>query len=73
MSEKIYCGSAKKITTQYGDIVKISMTKSDVQKLSENLNEKGFVNLKIQERREADKYGNTHSVLIDDWKPNTQI
>jgi broad-specificity NMP kinase len=70
MSEKIYCGSAKQIETQYGQMMKVSMSRADVEKLQANLNEKGYVNLKIQERQSADKFGNTHSVLIDTWQPN---
>jgi broad-specificity NMP kinase len=67
---KIYCGSAKQIETQYGQMMKVSMSRADVEKLQANLNEKGYVNLKIQERQSADKFGNTHSVLIDTWQPN---
>jgi len=71
MSEqKIYCGSAKKITTQYGELMKVSFSRSDIEKLTANLNEKGWVNLNISERKEADKYGNTHSVVVDNWKPS---
>jgi outer membrane protein assembly factor BamA len=69
MSDKIYCGNAKAIKTQYGEIMKVSLSRSDIEKLTANLNEKGYVNLNITERREADKYGKTHSVVIDTWKP----
>jgi outer membrane protein assembly factor BamA len=69
MSDKIYCGNAKAIETKYGEIMKVSFSRSDIEKLNQNLNEKGYVNLNITERREADKYGNTHSVVIDTWKP----
>lgn len=71
MSEtKTYCGSAKVIKTQYGEIMKVSFSRSDIEKLTANLNEKGWINLNISERKEADKYGNTHSVVVDNWKPS---
>jgi hypothetical protein len=71
MSEqKTYVGSAKVIKTQFGEIMKVSFSRSDIEKLTANLNEKGWINLNISERREADKYGNTHSVVIDNWKPS---
>ena len=71
MSEqKIYVGSAKVIKTQFGELMKASFSKSDLEKMMQNLNEKGYITVSIPERREADKYGNTHSVVVDNWKPN---
>lgn len=32
-------------------------------------NEKGYFNLEIQKRKEAGKYGETHYVKVDEWKP----
>jgi len=32
-------------------------------------NEKGYFNLEIQKRKEAGKYGDTHYVKVDEWKP----
>lgn len=70
--EKIYCGSAKTITTQYGNIYKISFNKDDIKKLQENLSEKGWVNLNMIERKEVGKYGETHSISVDTWQPKEQ-
>ena len=68
MADKIYCGSAKEINTSFGKIMKVSMSKKDIQLLTENLNEKGYINLNIQERKTPDNYGNTHYVIVDTWK-----
>lgn len=40
------------------------------QFLHEHKNEKGYCNLVVCERREADKYGNTHYIALDTWKPD---
>ncbi len=37
--------------------------------IKEHRNEKGYLNLKIEKRREAGQYGDTHSVVLDTWKP----
>lgn len=74
--EKTYVGSvkAKTITTAYGDmeILKISFSKSDIEKLSENLNERGWVNLDMVKRKQVSDKGQTHSITIDTWKPDAK-
>jgi len=69
MSEKIYIGNAKVISTQYGNMTKISMTEKDVNTLSDSINN-GWVNLIIKERREPSQSGMTHYLEVDNWKPN---
>jgi glycerophosphoryl diester phosphodiesterase len=32
-------------------------------------NEKGYFNLEIKKRKEAGKYGDTHYLQVDEWKP----
>lgn len=68
MSEKIYCGSARVIPTQYGDLTKVSFHKDDVQKLMDNL-ENGWVNLVIKEKKEKVDGKPTHYLEVDTWKP----
>ncbi len=67
--EKIYVGNAKKITTQYGDLMKLSMTAEDVEKMQANLSN-GWINVNIKERREPSAGGMTHYLEVDTWKPN---
>ena len=66
--EKIYCGNGKKIPTQYGDLMKISFTAEDLQKMQDNL-ENGWINLNLKERREPSERGTTHYLEVDTWKP----
>lgn len=41
-----------------------------VEELRQHTNEKGYFNLEIKERKEVGKYGESHSVTVDEWKPN---
>lgn len=62
MSDKTYVGKGKTFG-KFGQ-VKIGFRYTDVTP-----NEKGFVNLVVAEMKAPDKWGNTHTVYIDDWKP----
>jgi hypothetical protein len=68
MADKIYCGNGKKITTRYGDMMRLSLTESDLQALQDNL-DNGWVNVKVCERREPSQSGMTHYLEVDTWKP----
>ena len=68
MSEKIYVGNGKVITTQYGDLMKLSFTEEDVKKLRDSL-DNGWVNLVVKERKEPSAKGTTHYLEVDTWKP----
>jgi hypothetical protein len=70
MSEKIYVGNGKLIKTQHGELMKISFNKGDLQRMEQHLNEAGFVNLLLAERREPSQHGSTHYLIIDTWKPS---
>jgi hypothetical protein len=67
--EKIYCGNGKLIKTQYGDLMKLSFTTEDLEKLQSKL-DNGWVNAVVKERREPSEKGTTHYLEIDTWKPN---
>lgn len=70
---KIYApASAKKVTFQSGkSILKIGI---NVEKFKDFLdthrNAKGYINLGISERKETSRYGETHTVWLDTWKPD---
>ena len=72
MTDKIYVGGGKAITTQYGELLKISFNRDDLAKLNANLNAKGYVNLNCNQRKEPSQYGQTHSLVIDTWEPTQQ-
>lgn len=67
MAEKVYVGKGK-VVGKFNQL-KLGIRVDDLVK---NANEKGYVNILVGEMREADKYGNTHTVWIDDWKPDTK-
>jgi hypothetical protein len=67
--EKKYVGSSKNIQGKFGEIQKLSFSKKDLEVLLDNLNEKGYVNLNRIAKKETDKYGNTHYLIIDEWQP----
>ena len=69
--ERIYVGNAKKITTQYGELMKLSITAEDIEKMRQNLNN-GWVNIVIKERKTPSAGGMTHYLEIDTWKPQKQ-
>ena len=68
MIEKTYVGSGKKAANY--DIVNISICLDD--KLKKHIYEykgKKYVNLTVAAKRETDKYGKTHYVAINEFKP----
>ena len=69
MSEnKIYCGSG--IEKFDGNLIEITVCLSDLPK--EHIfeyNNKKYIKLKVQKKRETDKFGKTHSVEVNTWKP----
>lgn len=65
--------NAKVKPTQYGDVMKLGFhSESLVAFINQHTNEKGYINLDIVPRQKVDDYGNTHSVVLNDWKPNGQ-
>lgn len=71
MTEKVYCGNGKAIKTQYGEMMKLSFTTEDVEKMKESL-KNGWVNCVVKERREPSKKGMTHYLEIDTWEPENK-
>lgn len=74
MSEKIYCGNAKIITTKYGEIPKGSMHKDDINKAVAwmKANNSDWFNFSIMEKKEKVNGKPTHYILLDDWKPEAK-
>jgi hypothetical protein len=70
MSDKIYCGRGKTFG-QYGTI-SVSICLDDIpdQHITKSdKNGKRYVKVNVDAKREADEYGNTHTVTVDTWKP----
>lgn len=77
MSEqKWYCGNAKLIPTNYGPITKVILDLQELYNASkaghgfQTQAGKKMITIDVIQRREPDQYGNTHSVVINQWKPN---
>ena len=64
--------SAKSHTFQNGgEIIKIAFHADTLAEFVKNhANEKGFVNFIVGKRREVGNYGETHTVMLDTWKPS---
>lgn len=73
MSDKKYVGSGKK-AGKY-DIVNINICLSDVSSediyTSEKTGKK-YLRLSVGSRQSEDQYGNTHTVWVDNFKPEPQ-
>jgi hypothetical protein len=62
---------AKVQKTTFGDILKLGFHAETLAAFcKQHQNEAGYINLDIVPRRETDAYGNTHSVVLNDWKPD---
>ncbi len=70
MSEPIYIGSATEKTGEYGQYIQVSFNRDDVQKLMDNLNEKGWVNLYQTKKKTQTAGKSTHSMKLS--TPKTQ-
>lgn len=77
MADKLYCGSAKARDTQYGEQLTVSIDLTECTKQFADYGyisktDKHFITLKVSRRKEVGKYGETHTVEIDTWKPETR-
>jgi len=65
MEKKYIGGSARAISTQYGEIMNLSLKLEDMQKI---VNEKGYVSMTVMKRKEQGQYGDTHYVVENTYK-----
>lgn len=70
---KIFCGSGKTRSGQYGDFQSVSICLTDLpaEHITTAQNGKKYINLTINKKREVDQYGKDLSVTVDTWKPNS--
>jgi hypothetical protein len=71
MSDKIYAPFfLKEIKTKYGSLLKLSFNAEKLLPfIEEHKNEKGYVNININQRQEVGQFGDTHYATLDTWKP----
>lgn len=61
-------GSAREFVFQNGGSnINLSLSLEDLTKI---VNDKGYVNITVTPRQEADRFGNTHSVYENTYKPD---
>ena len=67
--EKIYCGSGKKKFD--GNLVEINLCLSDLPKewIFEYEGKK-YIKLKVVKKKEVDKFGKSHYIEVDTFKPD---
>ena len=70
--EKIYGGNAKIVQTKFGQMTKISQSRSDLEKLLKYLNDNDleWVSQVIKEKPQKVEGKPTHYLEVDEWKPN---
>ena len=70
MGEKIFlkCSAKEKTFSNGGTILNLGIKAEDMQQfLQAHTNERGYLNLTVQSRREVGKFGDTHTVSLDTW------
>lgn len=72
--DKIFAGSAKVIQTKFGEMTKISFSKSDLDKLqAEAVKNNGWVNTVLKEKKDKIEGKPTHYLEVDNWKPSGEV
>ena len=61
----------KKVSTSFGELLNITIKSSELENLRKLQDEKGYIKLTIGEKKETDKFGNTHSVWLNDFVPDS--
>jgi nicotinate-nucleotide pyrophosphorylase len=71
MSEVIYFNGLRGKQGNYG--IKLSGKADEIiEEIRKHQNSKGYINLEVKQRKEADKYGNTHYVVVDTFEPKAR-
>ena len=68
--EKIFCGSGRIVSTKFGDVPKISLSKEDVNKIFKYMKENNleWINLEMKAKKETEQGKPTHYLQVDTWK-----
>lgn len=73
MAEKNYVGKARYHQFRDGgEICKIWITPEGLELINQNVDARGSINLIMAEMRQQDRAGNTHTLYIDDYVPNSR-
>ncbi len=71
-NQKIYCGSGKTRSGQFGDFQAVSICLDDIpsEHITNHKNGKRYAKITISKKKETDQFGNDLSVMVDTWKPD---
>lgn len=65
-------GSVKRyVFNNGGEVLNVDLLKSEIEALPAN--EAGYIKLKLSQRREVDKFGNTHSIELNTFVPDKTL
>ena len=70
MAEKVFlkCSAKEKVFASGGSILNLGFKVADLIEFAQlHANDRGYLNLCVQSRREVGKFGDTHSVTLDTW------
>jgi hypothetical protein len=70
MAEKVFlkCSAKEKTFASGGSILNLGFKVSDLVEFAQlHANDRGYLNLCVQSRREVGKFGDTHAVTLDTW------
>jgi hypothetical protein len=70
MNEKKYVGSGKKVGNY--DLINFTISEEKTKDSWIEYNGKRYLKLTIGNKKETDQYGKTHSVWLDEYKPDAQ-
>lgn len=70
MSEKIYIGKAK--PAKFGMKLNICLSDIPTEHVTE-FNGKKYFRADLNELRQPDDKGNTHTIILDTWKPQSKL
>ena len=71
MENTIYANGVSVKETKYSLKTSFNVERF-IEFLQEHKNEKGYVNTEIKKRKEPGKYGDTHFMALDTWKPEVR-
>lgn len=68
--DRKFVGSGKEVAGY--DLVNVTLKKSDLDGNFFNYNGAEYIKLTVGKKREADQYGKTHAVWLNEYKPEGQ-
>lgn len=67
--KKYIWGTAKVVQTSFGELLNLSLKLEDMKAI---VNDKGYVNMTVMKRKEVGKFWDTHYVVENSYKPQSQ-